>query len=177
MSAGNKRIDHPRRSTEYAVSRQQGVAMDTERFEQIIRAAIADEIESRDFYKAAAERVEDRAVKEIFQKLSADEEAHRNTLHTFVSDPTAVMAFQKVEDFQVAEAQELPALSLDMAPKDALQLAIKKEQGAMEGYQALAKAAEDSETRRIFNQLSDMERGHKARLESLFVDVAYPEAW
>jgi rubrerythrin len=151
--------------------------MDTERFEQIINAAIADEIESRDFYKAAAERVEDRAVKEIFEQLSADEEAHRNTLQTFRSDPTARMAFQKVEDFQVAESQEMPTLSLDMAPKDALQLAIKKEQGAMEEYEALAKAAEDPETQRILKQLSDMERGHKARLESLFVDVAFPEAW
>jgi len=29
----------------------------------------------------------------------------------------------------------------------------------------------------IYLELAEMERGHKARLEELFVNAAYPESW
>jgi len=151
--------------------------MDAEQFDRIIQDAIQGEIEARDFYAAAADRVEAPAVKEIFARLSKEEDGHRHRLQTIKSDPMAKMEFQKVEDFGVAEEQDWPKLSLEMSPAEALQLSIKKEQAAMENYQTLASSIENAELKKVFVELSEMERGHKVYLEKLFINVAYPEAW
>ncbi len=151
--------------------------MDAEQFDRIIQDAIQGEIEASEFYAGAAERVDDPAVKKIFARLAKEEEGHRHRLQTIKSDPTAKVEFKKVQDFGVAEAQDWPKLSLDMKPADALQLSIKKEQAAMENYKALADAMDNAELKKVFLELSEMERGHKANLENLFVNVAYPETW
>lgn len=151
--------------------------MDAEQFESIIQDAIQGEIEARDFYTGAAERVDDPAVKKIFARLSKEEDGHRHRLQTIKSDPMAKVEFKKVTDYGVAEEQEWPALSLDMKPADALQLSIKKEQAAMENYQALANAVDSAELKKVLSELAEMERGHKVHLEQLFVNVAFPEAW
>jgi rubrerythrin len=151
--------------------------MDADTFDRIILDAIHNEIEARDFYASAADRVDDPAVKEIFARLSREEDGHRLRLLTIKSDPMAKVEFQKVTDYGVAEEQGWPKLSLEMKPADALQLASKKEQAAMEGYQALAATMDKPELKKLFSELAEMERGHKAHLENLFVNVAYPEEW
>ncbi len=151
--------------------------MDAEQFETIIQNAIEGEIEARDFYAAAAEKVADAAVKEIFAQLSRQEDGHRHRLQTFKSDPMAKVEFKRVTDYGVAEEQDWPKLSLAMKPADAIGLSIKKEQAAMESYQALAASMENEEFKKLFTELAEMERGHKVSLEKLFVNVAYPEDW
>ncbi len=64
-----------------------------------------------------------------------------------------------------------------MSPKEALRLAIKKEQQSAELYRRLAEGATDRELKRIYTELAEMERGHKVKLEELFVNAAYPESW
>ena len=91
--------------------------------------------------------------------------------------PDAAVHFARVPDFHVAETVEQPVLSIDMKPADAIALAMKKEQAAMEHYTRLAQACTDSEQQRIFTELAAMEREHKARMESAFVDIGYPEVW
>lgn len=151
--------------------------MDAEKFDSIIQDAIQGEIEARDFYAGAAERVDDPAVKKIFERLSKEEDGHRHRLQTIKSDPMAKVEFQKVTDYGVAEEQDWPKLTLDMKPADALQLAIKKEQAAMENYQSLATSVDNAELKKVLTELSEMERGHKVHLETLFTNVAFPETW
>ena len=151
--------------------------MDHETFDKIMLESIAAEIAARDFYKQAAERIADPAAKDVFLSLSADEERHREILETFRFNPEARVEFEKVTDYAVAEAEQIPDLTFDTSPADALQIAIKKEQAAMETYQRFADQCEDAETKKLYTELAAMERGHKARLEDLFVDTAYPETW
>jgi len=152
--------------------------MDERRFNEIVLRAIEGEIESRDFYLSAASRVEDAGVREIFRDLAREEEQHRNTLETFRFDPTARMRFEDAGvDLEVAEGTPEPRLSTEMAPKDAIQLAMKKEQRAGEMYEALARSCEDAEFRGVYENLARMERSHKQRLEQVFVDIAFPEVW
>jgi rubrerythrin len=54
---------------------------------------------------------------------------------------------------------------------------MKKEQDAAEMYTKLAAEAADASYRKTFTDLATMELGHKARLESVFADMAYPEEW
>lgn len=151
--------------------------MDADTFDRIMQESIAEEIAARDFYKEAASRVEDRNIKDIFETLSREEEQHRVTLETFRFDPTAKVQFEKVDDYKVAEGERTPELSFDMSPREAFQLAMKKEQRAMEIYESFASQCADPELSKLYNELAEMERGHKTKLEDLFVNAAYPEAW
>jgi rubrerythrin len=151
--------------------------MDPEVFERIMQESIAEEIAARDFYRQAAARVEDAGVKAILEELANEEEHHRGMLETFRFNPLARVEFEEAADARVSEGEEAPGPSLEMSPKEAFQLAMKKEQKAMETYQKLAAGCRDPETCRLYEELARMERGHKARLEKLFVDVAFPEVW
>lgn len=151
--------------------------MDAETFDRIMLESIAAEIAARDFYRQAADRIDDPATRDTFLSLSADEEKHREILETFRFNPAARVTFEKVTDFQVAENEQVPDMTFDMSPAEALGIAIKKEQEAMERYQHFADQCEDAEIEKLYSELAAMERGHKVRLENLFVDTAYPERW
>jgi rubrerythrin len=151
--------------------------MDAETFDRIMLESIAAEIAARDFYRQAAERIADPATRDTFLSLSVDEEKHREILETFRYNPEARVTFEKVTDYQVAENEQLPDLTFDTSPAEALQIAIKKEQEAMERYQHFADQCQDAEVGKLYAELAAMERGHKARLEDVFVNTAYPEKW
>ncbi len=151
--------------------------MDADTFDLLMQRAIEKEIEARDFYRQAAERLADSSVKEIFEEMARQEEAHRDQLEVFRFDPTAKVEFEKVADFGVAEESESEPLSFDMRPKEAFALAMKKEQAALEMYQRWADACENPQLKKVYRELAEMERGHKARIEELFVNAAFPEDW
>jgi rubrerythrin len=151
--------------------------MDAEEFDRIMQASIAEEIAARDFYREAAAKVADAGVKAILEELAREEEQHRGTLETLRFDPLARVEFEEPEDTRVAEEEEVPEPSCEMTPKEAFGLAMKREQKAMEIYQKLASGCRDAETRKLYEELARMERGHKTKLERLFVDVAYSEVW
>lgn len=88
-----------------------------------------------------------------------------------------MMKIQAPPDYKVAETTELPKLSIDMKPADAIALAMKKEQQAVEFYRALGESATDASVKKIFENLTNMELGHKHRLENVFVEIGYPEVF
>jgi len=151
--------------------------MDPESFDRLMLEAIADEIAAREFYQQAARHMKDPNVTAIFQQLSKEENGHRNTLETFRFNPLARVEFARVQDFRVSEQETEPPLSFDMSPREALQLAMKKEEKAADMYRQLAAGCKDPEISRVYAELAEMERGHKCRLEELFVNAAYPESW
>ena len=64
-----------------------------------------------------------------------------------------------------------------MKPLDGLVVAIKKELEAMQMYSQLAGLSTETEQKFLFTQLANMESGHKARLEDLYTNMAFPEVW
>jgi rubrerythrin len=145
--------------------------------EQILSTAINREVEAYEFYQNVYERVDDATVKEVFQQLAKEEQGHRELLEQFKHDPTKMMKIQAPPDYKVAEATELPKLSINMKPADAIALAMKKEQQAVQFYRALGESATDASIKKIFENLTNMELGHKHRLENVFVDIGYPEVF
>ncbi len=151
--------------------------MDQSQFEEIMSVATRREAEARDFYRGVAGKVSAAAVRELFEQLAHEEQNHFDALERFLHDPTMVMKIAAPStDWKVAESQELPQLRLDMKPSDAITLAMKKEQQAVEFYQSLA-AASTPDVRSIFENLANMELGHKQKLEKAFVDIGYPEVF
>jgi len=151
--------------------------MDAENFDRVMQEAIAEEVAAAEFYAQAARRMKDAGTRSIFEQLSTDELHHRNILETFRFNPLARFEFERAPDYRVAEREKLQPLSFDMSPKEAFQLAMKKEQQAMGIYTDMAEGCKDPETRNLYLQLAEMERSHKVKLEELFINAAYPESW
>jgi len=151
--------------------------MNQQQYEALMEMAISREVEAYEFYRKVSERAQNPEVKTVFAQLSQEELGHKELLTQFKNDPAKVMQIQAPQDYKVAEATELPALSVEMKPADAIALAMKKEQQAVEFYRALEKNATEPELKTTFANLANMELGHKHRLENVFVQIGYPEAF
>ena len=151
--------------------------MKTEDAKKIISTAIDREVEAYTFYRGIADKVKDPALKKLFSELAGEEKQHREFLQGMLSKDISKMHFDAKKDYKVANALPSPPLSADMKPLDGLVVSIKKELEAMQMYTQLANLSSDVEQKLLFSQLANMESGHKARLEDIYTNMAFPEVW
>ena len=151
--------------------------MKTDDVKKIISTAIDREVEAYTFYRSVADKVNDKALKSLFDELAGEEKKHREFLQGFLTKDAGKMKFAPGHDYKVGDALPSPALTVDMRPLEGLVIAIKKELEAMQMYTQFANAAADTETQLLFSQLANMERSHKARLEDIYTNMAFPEVW
>ncbi len=151
--------------------------MTREELKSIIAFAVENEVEAYQFYKDAAERLEDEGLKETFEDLAKEELQHKKFLEDFLENKTDEINIDVEADYKVAETVEKPPLSMDMTFAEAIQLAMKNEEEAMDMYQQLADAVKDKKEKDIFTGLRDMEKMHKTRLEDIYVNAAFVEVW
>ena len=147
-------------------------------YKEILKMAVGNEVEAYEFYRDAAAKMKDPAMKKTFMELADEESGHKVLLEGYLNNEMKDMKFSDEKDYKVAETVEAPqALSTDMAFKDAIALAMKKEQEAMEMYQQFADASEGAKQKETFLELAKMEKGHKVRLEGIYTDIAFIEVW
>ena len=151
--------------------------MKPEEYRKIIQNAIAKEVESYVFYRSVEEKVRDGALKSTFRELAGEETKHREFLEGLLVKPMKELHFDESRDYKVSKTIERPEVTIDLKPIDGLKLAIKKEEDAMELYKGLSAAAKDPDMKRMFDSLAKMETSHKARLEDIYTNQAFPEAW
>ncbi|NNF97900.1 MAG: ferritin family protein [Desulfobacteraceae bacterium] len=151
--------------------------MEPKEFESIISAAINNEIDAHKFYLAAAETVADPHLKKMFHDFAEEEKGHQRILENVKSNKKANVHFASLPDYKVSDTMETPPLTMDMKPADAIALAMKNEEAAMQQYTQLADACTDADKKKIFLELAAMERQHKFKMEKAFVDIGYPEVW
>ena len=151
--------------------------MNVEEFKKTIKFAIENEVEAEKFYKDAADRFSDQNIKGIFLELAAEERGHRNTLKEIYSSASIDNYFDAAKDYNVSSTIPKPEVSEHMKPVDAIALAMKKEEEAMNQYKEMADACPDAEMKDVLMKLSVMEQNHKFKLENAFVDIGYPEIW
>jgi len=150
--------------------------MKADEFKKIIAFAIANEIEAYEFYQGVSDKVKETNLKRIFADLAEEEKKHRLFLEGFTSGAKQ-MHFDESKDYNVSQTIEKPKLSLTMKPVDAIALAVKNEEEAMDMYMKMAGLSTDAEQKKMFQSLANMERGHKTKLEDTFTNMAFPEAW
>jgi rubrerythrin len=144
---------------------------------KIISTAIDREVEAYTFYRSISEKVKDPSLKKLFTELAGEEKKHREFLQAFLAKDVAKLHFAAGKDYKVGDSLPTPPLTMDLKPLDGLVIAIKKELEAMQMYSQLANLSTDTEQQLLFGQLANMERSHKARLEDLYTEMAFPEAW
>ncbi|HOX42039.1 MAG TPA: ferritin family protein [Myxococcota bacterium] len=151
--------------------------MNRAEFGELLAKAIEREVEAMEFYNGLALRSKDPFVKDLFADLAKQELGHQEVLERFRFDDTLQMDFEKVEDWKIAETVQTPELSLEMKPRDAIALAMKKEEAAAKLYTDLARSCKSAAHKNLYLNLAAMELGHKHRLENVFIDVGYPEVF
>jgi len=153
------------------------VEMNSDQYKEILKMAIENEVEAAEFYQGVYDKTQDASLKDIFGKLANEERGHRKMLEGFFNNESKPLKFKETSGYKVAESVEMPRLSMDMKPADAIALAMKKEQEAMEMYQAFAAASDDAGQKETFENLARMEQSHKTHLEDLYSTMAFPEVW
>ncbi|MDD4091433.1 MAG: ferritin family protein [Smithellaceae bacterium] len=146
-------------------------------FKKIIANAIKAEVAANKFYSSVAKKAKDASLKKLFKELADEEAQHRLTLKGYLAKGSEKFNFSESADYKVADELPTPPLTPDLKPVDGLVIAIKNELAAMQMYTQLAKASADKAQKKVFQELASMERGHKKKLEDLYTNMAFPEAW
>jgi rubrerythrin len=142
----------------------------------IIQQVIDDTMSSRELYLTMADLVEHPETKETLRYLAKNETGHKRFLQKIL-DEAACPLEPPLEDAHVSEFLKCPSITREMSPKEALVLAIKREETLHKFYKYLEDLQPQGEIRNLLKELALMKLEHKERLEDIYDDVAFPEVW
>ncbi|MBW1992588.1 MAG: ferritin family protein [Deltaproteobacteria bacterium] len=142
----------------------------------IIEHAISQEELSYAFYQRLAELVNDPEAKDTLEYLAREELEHQEFLKRCLTPAGCTLAGQPT-DTKLAEIMQTPAITEDLSPKEALVVAMKREEGAYNFYRHLASLQPPGEARDFLEKMAEMELGHKEKVEYLYDNAAFPEVW
>ncbi len=151
--------------------------MNSSKFAEIMELAVKNEEEAFEFYRKASLKIKDPSLKALFKELAEEESGHKSLLLGYLDDSMKTLKFKDSADYKISETLPLPKLTAEMKYTDAIVLAMKKEEAAMKMYKEFAEASADKSQKETFMELSKMEKGHKKRLEDMYNDTAFVEAW
>jgi rubrerythrin len=149
--------------------------MSTE-MEAVVKSAIAQEELSHEFYLRLANLVSHRETKETFQYLAKEEQEHKEFLQGCLT-PRGCLLIGRPKEAHLAELLAAPTFHEGLSPKEALVIAMKREEGSHRFYLALAALQPPGEIRDFLEKMARMELAHKAKMEYLYDNTAFPEAW
>ena len=134
---------------------------------EILDFAIENEEEAYAFYMRMSERASDKVMTEVFLELAAEEKSHKERL-IMVKENKSFEDTEKITDNMFMEEslayEDLnPAMSLNY--RQALTIAIHKEQAAYKLYKILANISTSNYIKSLFNSLADEEEKHRNRFQ------------
>jgi rubrerythrin len=144
--------------------------------ETIIKSAIAQEELSHEFYRRMANLVTHQETKDTFEYLSREELEHKHFLQSCLT-PQGCKLAGEAHNTHLAELLRAPEFQEGMSPKEALIIAMKREEGSYKFYQTLASLQPPGEIRAFLEKMAQVELSHKEKMEYLYDNVAFPEVW
>jgi len=143
----------------------------------ILDLAVLKEVEAQELYADICRKSNSGAVKEAFQALIRQEKQHQTLLEKYRAGELKQGALRMEHpcDYRIAEhfAEPKPAAGMDI--KDAFLFAADREKASHEFYLKLARLHVAGEVRILLEKLASQELEHKAIVESLFTEVAFPQ--
>jgi rubrerythrin len=137
----------------------------------ILKFAIARELESYQFYASLAARMERPWMQDVFQQFAQEELGHKAKLHGVREGEVTLSANSKVLDLKIADYLVAGEVSGDMDYQQALIIAMKKEKAAFRLYTDLAHRIDDEALQTMFLSLAQEEAKHKLRFEVEYDDM------
>jgi rubrerythrin len=142
----------------------------------LIEQAIRQEELSHEFYTRLAKLVTHQETRETLEWLAKDELEHKAFLESCLTPSGCALAGQ-AQDTHLAEVMKTPAITSDMTPKEALMVAMKREESAFHFYQRLATLQPPGDAKAFLEKMAKVELGHKEKVEYLYANMAFPEVW
>ena len=143
----------------------------------ILDLAVLKEIESQELYADLCRKSKSGAVQEAFQALIRQEKQHQTLLEKYRAGELKQGALRMEHpcDYHIAEHFAEPKPAPGMELKDAFLFAADREKASHEFYLKLAHLHVAGEVRVLLEKLASQELEHKAVVESLFTEVAFPQ--
>jgi rubrerythrin len=134
---------------------------------EILDFAIQNEEESYSFYMRMSERANDKVMTEVFLEFAAEEKNHKDRL-IIIKENRYFEDIEKITDDLYQEEsvtyEDLnPAITLSY--RQALTIAIQKEQASYRLYKMLANIAPNNYAKSLFISLAEEEAKHKNRFQ------------
>lgn len=142
----------------------------------LIEQAIAQEELSHAFYRRMADLVSHAETKETFAYLAQEELDHKAFLKQCLTPAGCTLA-GKATDTRLAEIMQAPPISEDLSPREALVVAMKREEGSYHFYKHLASLQPPGDAKDFLEKMAEVELGHKEKVEYLYDNAAFPEVW
>ncbi|MCK4886540.1 MAG: ferritin family protein [Planctomycetes bacterium] len=131
-----------------------------EKVANILETAVEKEIEAYRFYSTVAELISDEKGRDVFRQLANDEIKHRNRLELEIMKIGKVLKPREDVDIDI-EVES----GFKLSYKEALIMAIQKEDAAFQLYIEYVIATSDLELREVFMRLAEEEVKHKVKFE------------
>ncbi|UCC97860.1 MAG: ferritin family protein [Phycisphaerales bacterium] len=144
--------------------------------EEILEFSIAKEVEAYHFYMALAGRVDDPKIRQVFEDFADEELEHKAKLELEITKlgktvSTELKPGRSGDGYVLIDG----AAVLNMDYRDALLLAIQKEEAAFRIYVNLIGTVEDVQSHEVLLELAQQEVKHKLRFEAEY-DALLKEA-
>lgn len=144
--------------------------MEFKKFQDIINFAIEKEEEAVSFYEEAAEAQSQSGARTMFKEFANEERKHVALLQNIGRTDVSNYHFEWVPDMKRSNYLVDIPYEKNMAYRDMLHLAIKREEKSLALYNELLGKAESDEFKNVFKMLCQEEATHKLKLETLFDD-------
>ncbi len=143
----------------------------------VLKRAIAREVESQRLYRDLGARVQLPAAEYAFGVLVKAEEGHQQILERYLNGgfTEGALNIRQMVDYRIAEHLDQPEVSSNMQLPDIFLLAAKRERKSYDFYTALAGIHPEGTTKQLLSKLASEELGHKQKVESLYSEVAFPQ--
>jgi rubrerythrin len=142
----------------------------------ILARAIANEESSAAFYQQAAARMTSPVTREALEGLMRDELDHKQLIREFQSGRRTLPEGHS-SGGSLVECLGSPEFTAALSPADAFLLAAKREKMAVEFYETWARLYPAGAEQELLLKLAEVERCHKQKVEDLYTNAAFPEAW
>ena len=144
--------------------------------EAVIKSAITQEELSHAFYKRLAGLVSHPDTKDTLEYLAKEELEHKAFLQSCFT-PQGCKLAGEAHNVHLAEMLKAPEITDAISPKEALVIAMKREEGSYRFYQTLANLQPPGEIQDFLNKMAEVELTHKEKVEYLYDNAAFPEVW
>ncbi len=144
--------------------------------QEIIDFAIQKEKEAYELYSSFTKKIDDLAVKKLFEELAQDELGHREALENLSkAEELLNYEIESIQDIKLSDHLVTQPIDENSGLQQVFIFAMKEEKAALELYTKLAESAIDEEHISVYQKLAQMELNHKNKLESLYEDMFYAE--
>jgi rubrerythrin len=145
---------------------------------EVIEFAAMREEEARQFYTSLSEQTSDLFMKKIFMDFAHEEKKHRDTLENLDTKGLERIfnnIIEPVNDLELTKDTPEISQQRDLDFKDALILAMKREDKSHHLYSLLAEMSEDETVSLLFIGLAREEAHHRLRIERAYKALYHPK--